>query len=109
MNFEVLLNFFFQDCYKRIIADVCKLEIDENTKYIDQCDNSASPGEVLLEKWALAREAKQYMVGGNYESGAGCFKFAKWTKWAPYYAQFAQDAIQAFIADTPNAEYDLLA
>ena len=95
VNFDILLNFFFQDCYKRLVADVCKLAIDDTTKYVDECTNSSSPGDVKIEEWALAREDKQFMLGGYNQGGPGCFKFAKWTKWAPFYAQYAQTTLQS--------------
>ena len=107
-NLEVMVNFRLEDCYKKMISNLCKIQDtfnSEETKWLDECKPSiVGPGDIDIREFNLASEQKVWMLGGSYADGAGCFKFAKWTKWAPYTIQFAQNMFNEYV-DTEPVEY----
>ena len=42
---------------------------------------------------SYAGVSDQMVLGGKEEDGPGCFQFAKWSKWAPYAAKMAYNAV----------------
>lgn len=82
--------FDFQDCYKTMISDLCNWSStfnNKDSKWIDSCTPSSSPGPVTLKNWVLTDGlTNQSLIGGTVIDGRGCWQFAYWTKWTPYVA-----------------------
>lgn len=93
-------SFTPMDCYKTIIEDVAApLETwySKEALFIDECNTSDAGGTVTLKKWVLspAVSTRGSVLGGERPGGAGCFKFADWTRWAPYVAQVGLDVAES--------------
>lgn len=79
------------DCWKIIIEDVqqpWKTWYSPDAMFIDECASSDAGGTITLKKWEIspAVTTRGVVLGGQLPSGAGCVRFASWTKWAPYVA-----------------------
>ena len=89
-------SFEMQDCYKTLLDDLSdwtKTWDGEDAKWIDQCSASTGGGTVSLKSWTLTSAVtNQAVIGGTTKDGEGCWKFAAWTKWAPYLAQLGVNA-----------------
>ena len=93
------------DCYKTIIEDIgnpVKNWYSEESLFIDDCSTSDAGGTITLKKWELwpsVTERGIVLGSDNSPGSAGCFRFAEWTKWAPYVAQVGFDVAESLGID----------
>ena len=91
-------QFEMQDCYKTMLEDLSDWTSTwrgEDAKWIDECTLSSGGGTVSLKSWSLTTSVTdQAVIGGTAADGEGCWKFATWTKWAPYVAQMGINYLQ---------------
>jgi len=98
-----------------MISDLCNWQstfINKDSKWIDECSNSADRGEVILKNWEISEKTNQALIGGAVPDGRGCWQFANWTKWTPYVAQLGFDAFKTLVADSSShidSDYDTFA
>jgi len=93
-------SFTPMDCYKTIIEDIGEPQstwYSEDALFIDECNTSDAGGTITLKKWILSPAVRDRgsVLGGERPGGAGCFKFAEWTKWAPYVAQAGLSVVES--------------
>lgn len=91
-------QFEMQDCYKIILDDLSDWKgtwTGEDAKWIDECSLSIGVGAVQLKSWTLTDGvSEKAVIGGTEANGEGCWKFANWTKWAPYIAQMGFNSLR---------------
>lgn len=84
---DLQTTFQFQNCYKTIISDLCdwKTFFSEDAKYYDGCNESTGGGAIDIKTWPITdAQTDKSLLGGTVAGGQGCWRFAEWTKWAPY-------------------------
>ena len=66
-----------------------------NAQWIDSCAFGSLGSEITLQNFVLsAAVAQQAVIGGATVDGPGCFKFADWMYWAPYYENLVLYGLQ---------------
>ena len=88
INFKIDSTLSVKDCSKVIFYDMKSSWTGDNAKWLEDCVDSDSATAVIMDR-SYPSVTDQLVVGGKAIDGPGCFKFALWTEWAPYVAQYA--------------------
>lgn len=63
--------------------------LNPEAKFIDGCNEYSNGGGITVKSWTITNPVtNEAIIGGFAPEGKGCWRFAKWTKWAPYLAQY---------------------
>lgn len=89
INLKLTTTYSLVDCYKTLLNDVSDYSdtwTGMNAQWIDSCAFGSLGSEITLQNFVLsAAVAQQSVIGGSTVDGPGCFKFADWLYWAPFY------------------------
>jgi hypothetical protein len=66
---------------------------------LETCSNEASPQTVNIANTELVPLVSSFnFLGGTSVDGPGCWWFAEWSEWPPYFSSVGNSfAVQAFI------------
>merc|ERR1719198_1403787 len=116
------MQYRFVDCYKKILTDISDWSdtwTGKDAKWVDACTDSQDGGAITLKEWALTQQiTANSVLGGTTIAGPGCFLFANWSAWAPYYTQMIRNGLAQMGISMPEliagqthsqqTEYDLI-
>lgn len=123
VSLKVTMQYRFVNCYKKLLTDISDWSdtwTGKNAKWIDACVDSDDGTTITLKEWALTDAiTANAVLGGTAIDSPGCFQFANWSSWAPYFTNMIQNGLAQMGVDMPKleagqshstqAEYDLLA
>ena len=76
-----------------MISDLCDFKsiLNPDALFVDGCDDSTG-GNIIIKRWTITDPVTDKPLLGSFTTpGQLCWKFASWTKWAPYLVQFGHD------------------
>lgn len=108
---QALLNvqatFTSKDCSKTLINDICDWKtpwLGDSAQWLETCANEATPQTVnianteLIPAVSSSSTPSSTFLGGLAIDGPGCWWFAEWSEWPPYFTSVGNSfAAQAFI------------
>ena len=80
-----------KNCYKEIIKDICdwKTLFGSEALLYDGCNDYTVSSPITIQTLKVTDTIPPTsLVGGSSANGKGCWRFAEWTNWAPYLAEF---------------------
>lgn len=122
VSLKVSMQYRFVNCYKKILTDISDWSdtwTGKDAKWVDACVDSDDGTAITLKEWALTQAiSSNAVLGGTAINGPGCFLFANWTAWAPYYTNLIKNGLAQMglpIHDlipgqthSTQAEYDII-